>query len=70
MGLNTPPYLMRVKDYTLDSFITMSLPNQYRKEGMKLNFKIAEDTINNANLICNTQVIGLPKLKKIFDITE
>ncbi|MCC6515173.1 MAG: hypothetical protein IT275_02355 [Chitinophagales bacterium] len=69
-GLNTPPYLMKVSDYTLDSFITMSLPNQYRIEGKKLHFKIAEDTVNIAYLICNGQVINKPKLKKIFDITE
>ncbi|HNE50314.1 MAG: hypothetical protein U0T31_06260 [Chitinophagales bacterium] len=68
-GLNTPPYLIRVSDYTLDSFITMSLPNQYRIEGKKLNFKIAEDTVNIAYLICNANIIA-PKLKKIFEITE
>ncbi|MCO5247833.1 MAG: hypothetical protein M9887_02630 [Chitinophagales bacterium] len=68
-GLNTPPYLMRVEDYTLDSFVTMSLPDQYRIEGMKLNFKITEDTINRANLICNTSIIP-PDLKIIFEITE
>ena len=68
-GLNTPPYLMKVTGYTIDSFITMSLPNQHRIEGKKLNFKIAEDTVNIAYLICNGNIIA-PKLKKIFDITE
>lgn len=68
-GLNTPPYLMKVSDYSLDSFITMTLPNQYRIEGKKLKFKIAEDTINSGTLFCNTLIIK-PKLKKIFDITE
>ncbi|MCB9034389.1 MAG: hypothetical protein H6553_11160 [Chitinophagales bacterium] len=69
-GLNTPPYLMRVNDYVLDSFITMTLPSQYRIEGKQLNFKIAEDSVNIAYLICNASIINGPKLLKIDDITE
>ena len=68
-GLNTPPYLIRVSGYSLDSFITMTLPNQYRIEGKRIKFKIAEDTINNRNLFCNASIIS-PQLKKIFDISE
>lgn len=68
-GLNTPPYLIRVSGYSLDSFVTMTLPNQYRIEGKRIKFKIAEDTINNRNLFCNAFDV-YPNIKKIFDITE
>ncbi|MFN8267591.1 MAG: hypothetical protein U0T31_06255 [Chitinophagales bacterium] len=68
-GLNTPPYLIRVSGYSLDSFVTMTLPNQYRIEGKRIKFKIAKDTINIRNLFCNAFDV-YPNLKKIFDITE
>jgi len=62
-GLNTPPYLIRVSGYSLDSFVTMTLPNQYRIEGKRIKFKIAEDTINNRNLFCNAFDV-YPNLKR------
>lgn len=68
-GMDTPPYIIKVTGYEIDSFITMSLPNQYRIEGKVLKFKITDDISDYSYLVCNTSII-MPTVKKIFDITE